>query len=111
MHASRVRHAHIGAHTYTSGDSPGSLSVWLPLVALLLDAVPRLSRSGAFGAREVDSFRPAVARARPTGSPRERAVRGRTEGTRGGSLRILSTSAYEAMPRRLNAGGLGRDVV
>jgi len=28
-----------------------------------------------------------------------------------GLVGIPSTSAYEAMPRRLNAGGLGRDVV
>lgn len=101
MHGTRAR------RTPMQGDSPGSLSVWLPLVALLLDAAPRLPHSWSrpLGASEADSGWLAEARARPTGSrsalrESERAEGGRTEGTRGGSL-----VSYLPVPmRRCRAG-------
>ncbi|KYQ57469.1 hypothetical protein ALC60_03430 [Trachymyrmex zeteki] len=109
-------------HTYTSrGRYPRSnfasrgrqLERDVDTRAALFPAGEREEARGAFGAREVGSGRLAVARTRPTGSRRasgekvDPVDRGHARGFAG----ILSTSAYEAMPRRLNARGLGRDVV
>lgn len=49
----RMVHTHAGTQV-TGHDLPGSLSVRLPLVALLLDAVRRLPRSWPYSATESD---------------------------------------------------------